>query len=137
MSANLSLLSSFPSGYTGPTANLSAVGSSYTCLQAPSALLNTSIAALPTMLGLCNNGTVPTGSYTLYQVAPANYQFVDWECYDVTYDYSAPTNLTLGAGPSVVLYGGMEVKCVARYTPDQQLSKLRRSRLRSLLVLGR
>jgi hypothetical protein len=108
---------------------LSAVGSSSSCVKAPSARLTTSIETMPAGLGL-RSGKIQPGTYNLSHMVPPGTAFVGWECLDVS--STPPGNLTVGAGPSVILNGGVDVKCVARYT----LLVRRRQRLHSLLSLG-
>ncbi|KAF6262366.1 hypothetical protein COO60DRAFT_1636040 [Scenedesmus sp. NREL 46B-D3] len=109
----LALISDFPAGYTGPTANLTARSTSNSCDKAPSPRLSQSVTILQPGPGLCGgNGFVDQGVYSLTQAAPSGTTFVNWRCYDITTGNAVP----LAPSANVTLIGATSVTCVAIYS---------------------
>jgi hypothetical protein len=111
----LALISAFPPGYTGDTANLRAVSLNDTCIQEPSPRLSSNVTVVNPGPGLCNvDGSVQPGKYNLTQAPPPGTVFLRWECSDVT--TGVAQNTANSTGPTVVtLAGAISVTCVAVY----------------------
>jgi hypothetical protein len=129
--ATLALLIDYPVN-TGITANLSAANASFACVKAPSTQLGASITLQQPGPGQCA-GTIMPGSYNLTQTGLPGAVFQGWQCYLIAYDNSTLSLSVSQPTPSVLLNGGDQVTCVAKYA---QAAHRRRLRLRSLLNYG-
>ncbi|WIA38755.1 hypothetical protein OEZ86_002048 [Tetradesmus obliquus] len=121
----LALISQFPDGYNGPTANLTAVSLADSCSEAPSQRLGKdNVTVLQPGLARCNDdGLMEPGNYQLNQSAALGTIFQRWECFDIT------SGFVQGGTPgnNVVLTGAMSMTCVAVYSlpaPAPKLPKL-------------
>lgn len=125
----LALLSDYPATYTGPTTNLTAVGPSSSCSQAPSLRLgsNGTTITLPGSGSCFGAGPAVPGLYVLSQSGPpANLVFDRWECYSITNGSAGPpfapvvsvtntTNNTTSTFTGLSL-SNQTITCVAVYT---------------------
>jgi hypothetical protein len=111
----LALLSDYPSSYTGPTANLTAISTTNdACVEAPSIRLRQNGVTFDNPgAALCGtDGSMPAGSYTLGQNPPAGVVFEGWECYNVSGDVPVQFPVTT----TFTLSGTIAVTCAAIYT---------------------
>jgi hypothetical protein len=117
----LALISQYPPGYGGKPANLSATSDSSTCEKAPSQELNKNNVTI-TQPGpaMCNNGTMPVGTYDLEATAPAGLEFNRWVCYDVLNTTSFVVRNP--DAQKVLLERDDIVTCVAEFIQKPQLA---------------
>jgi hypothetical protein len=110
----LALVSNFPPGWSGKSADLTAKGNAVDCVRAPSPIIGTNNVSIvaPGAAGLCGiDGSVPSGPYNLTQLAPPGARFDGWECFDV----AGNSSMSIGTDPNVLLAGADQVTCVANY----------------------